>query len=262
LATPRLRPMSTFPAPRFLFFDVGNVLVSDDPSGLFIYRRLYEHLGGEAAQSPEAFFDDRTRLAADGVMLWSFVKQRVGDRDFEAFQEATRRDLYSRWEEHSPEIPGMAAALRGLAAEGWRMGILANQPPEVEGLLRARGLWDLFEVQAVSEVLGAAKPDPRIFTWALGRAGVEAGEALMIGDRMDNDIAPARALGMRSLLLRVSYEDRGWRPSDRFGELYVRSMKAQNISGVGPRDESEQPDWVADSPEEMAEVVRRLKLKG
>ena len=47
---------------------------------------------------------------------------------------------------------------------------------------------------ALSFELGAAKPDPRIFTSVLGRLGVRADEALMIGDSEENDGA-ARELG-------------------------------------------------------------------
>jgi FMN phosphatase YigB (HAD superfamily) len=42
--------------------------------------------------------------------------------------------------------------------------------------------------------IGAAKPDPRIFTEALARLGVRADEALMVGDSEENDGA-ARGLG-------------------------------------------------------------------
>jgi histidinol phosphatase-like enzyme len=62
--------------------------------------------------------------------------------------------------------------------------------------------WDIRAVLAAAEVdeyvlsfeLGAAKPDPRIFTSALARLGVRADEALMIGDSEENDGA-ARELG-------------------------------------------------------------------
>ena len=45
------------------------------------------------------------------------------------------------------------------------------------------------------------KPDPRIFLWALERAGCRPQDAVMIGDRIDNDIVPAKALGMRTVHL-------------------------------------------------------------
>ena len=43
------------------------------------------------------------------------------------------------------------------------------------------------------------KPDPAIFRYALSVAGCAPEQALMIGDRLDNDIFPAKALGMKTL---------------------------------------------------------------
>ena len=250
--------MSNLPPPAIIFFDIGNVLVSDDPSGLFIYRGLYERLGGAARMTPEEFFDSRTRHVAAGGHLWSYTRACLSDGDFAEFQEEIRRRLYSRWEQTSPELPGMADALRRVARE-YRIGIIANQPPEIEGVLRKRGLWELFEVHGVSGNLGKEKPDRGIFDWALERAGVGPAEALMVGDRADNDVAPAKALGMRTLLLRLSYEQRGWQPEDPFGELYVQSIRAASISGLSPRTEAEKPDLTACSPDELVRLLAGLK---
>ena len=43
------------------------------------------------------------------------------------------------------------------------------------------------------------KPNPALFLRALERAGCDAFESCMIGDRPDNDIAPAKALGMKTV---------------------------------------------------------------
>jgi FMN phosphatase YigB (HAD superfamily) len=55
--------------------------------------------------------------------------------------------------------------------------------------------------------LGLEKPDPAIFSIALERAGCAASEAVMIGDRLDYDICPARMLGWRTI--RVAQGSRG-----------------------------------------------------
>lgn len=52
---------------------------------------------------------------------------------------------------------------------------------------------------------GVSKPDPEIFLRALTHAGCSTANAVMIGDRADNDIAPAKALGMRTVLIRQGY---------------------------------------------------------
>ena len=48
---------------------------------------------------------------------------------------------------------------------------------------------------------GAAKPAPAVFERALELAGVAAADALHVGDSLDNDVAGARAAGIRPLLI-------------------------------------------------------------
>ena len=53
--------------------------------------------------------------------------------------------------------------------------------------------WACIEVRAVKA------PDPEIFKLALERAGCALSEAVMIGDRLDNDIRPARLRGWKTI---------------------------------------------------------------
>ena len=60
------------------------------------------------------------------------------------------------------------------------------------------GLLDRLDAVALSAEVGKRKPHPAIFEAALAQVGVEAGEALMVGDRLREDVAGAQALGMTS----------------------------------------------------------------
>ena len=56
--------------------------------------------------------------------------------------------------------------------------------------------------QGLSGLTGFSKPDPRAFQAAAEALGVTPADCIMVGDRIDNDIAPAKALGMAAILLR------------------------------------------------------------
>ena len=58
---------------------------------------------------------------------------------------------------------------------------------------------DYFAVCVSSGDAGVSKPDPAIFRLALAQAGCSPSDAIMIGDRLDNDIRPAKALGFQTL---------------------------------------------------------------
>ena len=56
-----------------------------------------------------------------------------------------------------------------------------------------------------SSDIGFAKPDERIFKFALKQANCPAQNACMIGDRLDNDIIPAQHIGMRTVWIKQGF---------------------------------------------------------
>ena len=65
---------------------------------------------------------------------------------------------------------------------------------------------------------GRVKPHPTIFQAALERLGVDAADAVMVGDSLEEDVEGARALGMRAIL--VDREDRHPDVEERLTDLY------------------------------------------
>ena len=86
--------------------------------------------------------------------------------------------------------PDTAFALTSLRLNGIRTAVVSNIAWDIRPVLTAAEV-DEF---VLSFEVGAAKPDPRIFTEALARLDVPAEQALMIGDSEENDGA-ARELG-------------------------------------------------------------------
>jgi HAD superfamily hydrolase (TIGR01549 family) len=93
--------------------------------------------------------------------------------------------------------PGVPALLEKLSSS-FELGLIANQSLGTEQRLRAHGIARHFSVVASSAELGLEKPNSAIFRWALERAACAPEAALMVGDRLDNDVGPAKRLGMRT----------------------------------------------------------------
>jgi HAD superfamily hydrolase (TIGR01662 family) len=103
----------------------------------------------------------------------------------------TAEDLY----------PDALRSIEALRALGYRLAIVANQPAARADQLRAIGVEA--EVLAMSESLGVAKPDPGFFARMLELIGApEPGDVAYVGDRVDNDVLPAAAAGMRAVWIR------------------------------------------------------------
>lgn len=118
------------------------------------------------------------------------------------------------WEEHMARVqaeyggfqvedlyPDALRALAALRDAGYRVAIVANQPIVRTAELLAIGVQG--DVVAMSDELGVWKPDPAFFQVALGLMGdPDPAEVIYVGDRIDNDVLPAAAAGMRAVWLR------------------------------------------------------------
>jgi putative hydrolase of the HAD superfamily len=98
-----------------------------------------------------------------------------------------------------PDIDGL---LRRLRDRGLKLGIVANQPQIARERLARAGIGDLFDHHGLSGLTGVSKPDPRAFQGAADALAVAPAACIMVGDRIDNDIVPAKALGMAAIQFR------------------------------------------------------------
>jgi putative hydrolase of the HAD superfamily len=82
----------------------------------------------------------------------------------------------------------------------FRLALITNGAPDIQGTkIDGSNLASSFETILISGDHGFGKPDARIFQLALERLRVAPGEAVMIGDSLDRDIAGARAAGLRTI---------------------------------------------------------------
>jgi HAD superfamily hydrolase (TIGR01549 family) len=79
------------------------------------------------------------------------------------------------------------------------LGIIANQSKQVHDRLSRYGILQYFKFVIVSCDAGCSKPDPEIFKLALSKIGKGIKDIWMIGDRIDNDIVPARKIGWKTV---------------------------------------------------------------
>lgn len=87
----------------------------------------------------------------------------------------------------------------------YNLGIIANQNKDLSERLRQFGIYDYFNIVVSSSDIGFAKPDERIFKFALKQANCPAQNTYMIGDRLDNDIIPAQHIGMRTVWIKQGF---------------------------------------------------------
>jgi putative hydrolase of the HAD superfamily len=111
-------------------------------------------------------------------------------------ERAAPRDLFDL-------RPGIAEVLRALKDRGIKLGLAANQPAKVLDQLGRHGIGHYFDNQGISGIYGLRKPDVRLFVRVCEELSVDPLECIMVGDRIDNDIVPAKLLGMSTVLIRT-----------------------------------------------------------
>ena len=85
--------------------------------------------------------------------------------------------------------------------------IVTNGGSAMQGRkIDASGLRGLVDAVVISEELGVAKPDPRIFERAMAKIGAVAADSLFVGDNPEADILGAKGVGMRAAWLRRGRE--------------------------------------------------------
>ena len=176
---------------RAVWFDVGGTLVDE--------TRMFTGWAAWLDVEPIAF------MAAVGATIEARTSHRkVFDMvapglDVAEAQRARRaagrhfliepRDLY----------PDAASCIAACRAAGLLTGIAGNQPEDALAALERCGLGA--HHLATSAGWGVSKPDPAFFDRIVAASGVAAHEIAYVGDRVDNDVLPARAAGMAPVLV-------------------------------------------------------------
>jgi HAD superfamily hydrolase (TIGR01509 family) len=174
-----------------IVFDVGETLVDET------------HIWGEWADTVEV--PRFTFFAALGAIVQrdSSDFRKVFDlvRPGLTFKEAAARrggravgfdadDLY----------PDARPALQALHGAGFQIGLAANQPAAAAVTLERCDL--VYDWLLISDLERVAKPDPAFFALVVRRTGLPPERIAYVGDRVDNDVLPAAAAGLRAVHLR------------------------------------------------------------
>lgn len=173
---------------KWLFFDVGSTLVDE--------RQAYEHRMRDIADSANVKYENVYNSAIE------FYKQnKKGDLE-------TARALgveLTKWHVEDEILYEDTPKCLEYLSTKYKIGIIANQSLGTSKRLEQHGILPYIDLVVASAEEGVAKPDRRIFEIALKRSGCKAENAIMIGDRIDNDIVPANLLGMHTIWIKQGF---------------------------------------------------------
>ena len=223
-----------------VFFDLYHTLVRYDPPREELQAKVLKDFGIEV--KPEIF--SRPLVIAD-----EFIYQEIAHSPLSQMSEKDKMALYARYQGVLLKEAGIEAseqlilgllgkmrrfdmklvlfddvmpALTALKAKGLILGLISNVDRDIAPLLNKLGLTSLLQVVMTSQEVGFNKPQPEIFQEALRQAGVQAPEAIYVGDQYRIDVVGANKAGMKGVLL-----DRG----DYFEET-ADCLRIQSLAQV------------------------------
>jgi len=182
---------------RWLFFDLGYTLINEDAAAMGRLSQLSDSLrqrGIEASAEELRATLEAASARFDQNPFRSLLLAFTDDEDVIAFVRSSGRypkELESPYPQAQPLLDRLSRR--------FRLGVIANQSPGTQERLELYGLAHYFDVCVSSGDVGIEKPDAAIFHLALEQAGCIPTESVMVGDRLDNDVRPAKALGFRTV---------------------------------------------------------------
>lgn len=109
------------------------------------------------------------------------------------------------WEMAMTPIPDVLEVLTALKGR-YRLGVISNTvgsgDAELADALEKAGILGLIDAMVTSRDFGTAKPDRAIYVEGARRLGVPLDETVMVGDRLDTDVAGALNAGIAGVWLR------------------------------------------------------------
>ena len=200
---------------KWLFFDIGSTLVDETDC---VKKRCEVIIESNNIDRQE--FYDRVEECAKTD---SFAVRAAA-----IYYGAEIPRWYGELEKLYPDTKMILEAL----SKKYKLGVIANQSLGTKERLDNWNIGKYFDVVVASAEAGCAKPDLKIFNLALEQAGCKPNDAVMIGERLDNDIVPAKQIGMKTVWVRQGF------------------AKYQIIC-----NESEQPDFIIDSISDILDIL-------
>ncbi len=200
---------------KYIFFDIGYTLVNEDRVWI---ERCREQAAAKQARSmgitADMLMEDIQTASVRFKSQWKSVIEKYGftqsakyKSEFETLYDDTRLVL----EELS---------------KSFKLGIIANQSGDLSERLRYWQIDKYFTTVISSADYCFPKPDERLFLAALEKSGCRACSAVMVGDRLDNDIYPANKLGFQTVRIKQGFAKNQIPPS----AIYEPTYEVNNLS--------------------------------
>lgn len=206
-------------------FDIGGVLYSDDVFKRAIFK-AFKSLGAEVSE-PEfnRVYQDHL-ISQNGSLRSKLCQTFLGslERKPELLERTNDFWLFEKGDVYSDGL----LEISKLKAAGIRIGIIANQPATTVESLKRDGFLELIDFVGISALVGMEKPQVEFFKLAISKLALPASEIIHVGNRIDNDVLPAKKAGMRTAWVRRGEAN----PNPTAQDLMEADLTTESLIGI------------------------------
>jgi FMN phosphatase YigB (HAD superfamily) len=189
-----------------VLLDAGGVILDESEHEEVRARITVEILStvipGYSIDTYYADVEEAVNCFCPSVYQYVFWKSARGSR---SLFDQLYASYFDEWQSRKPPLQltlGFESELRTIC-ENFEVGIAGQYGRELLELLEERAILDCFTHRLTQDELSTTKPDPRFYEQIVKACGGHPQSCIMVGDRIDKDVIPAKLLGMRTILIRV-----------------------------------------------------------
>ena len=146
--------------------------------------------------------EEAVRSFCPNVYQYVFWKSLKKDR---ALFDRLYASYSNEWHKRKPKLKltsGFESELKAIC-RNFKVGIAGQYGQELLELLEKRSILDCFAYRLTQDDFSLTKPDVRYYEQIAKSCSVDPQQCIMVGDRIDKDVIPAKQLGMRTILVRA-----------------------------------------------------------
>lgn len=199
----------------YIFFDIGYTLVNED--------NVWVERCKEQAETQQAL---DLGITADMLMHEVYMASLQFKSQWKSVISKYGFTQSAKYKSDLETLYGDTRLVLEKLSQKFKLGIIANQSGDLIERLRGWNIDKYFSTVVSSADYGISKPDERLFTIALKKSGCPAHSAVMVGDRLDNDILPANKLGFQTVHIKQGFAKDQIAPST----LYKPTYEVNNLT--------------------------------
>lgn len=189
-----------------VLLDAGGVILDETEHEVVRAQVIAEVLAtvlpGYSVNTYYSDIEEAVRSFCPNTYQYVFWKHLKDDRNLFDKLYALHLD---RWRKRRPPLKlsfGLESEVREIS-RNFKIGIAGQYGREILDFLEEKSILDCFAYRFTQDDFPITKPDPRYYEEIVEAIGVDPEECIIVGDRIDKDIIPAKQVEMKTILIRV-----------------------------------------------------------